>query len=552
MLVYRIGPIENSYWAYSRRKRLILMRKALLGALMLGWTPGYAGEKWVRLSTPRFEVFTDAGEAQGREVLRRFEQIRETLLSVSYPLNFTRLDGLPAQQVRIFVLRNESEFAGYKNAEGNSQAGFYQSGRDRDFIVMRNTGDNIYRIVFHEYVHLVLNYSRIYTPLWLNEGTAELFSTAEIAESQAAIGAPIPSHLLVLRSEKMLDLATLMQVDRSSPAYNEQHKAGIFYAESWALAHMLTMSGKYAPALQRFLDLIGTGTPETDALERAYGRTADEVLRDLRDYIQQDRFTRRVFHSERLDKIAAIKVQQVKPSECGLAVADLLINLGKPEEAVRKLRKLASDYPAASNMKASAVRASRIQEALGDAALAQRRQEEALAYYKRAIDLGGASARVYFERAALIRENQDDLNEAIRDLRKAIEIDPDYSQARELLASMELALRTAEPAPARVPDSVSSKVPKSWQNRKGDRRIEAMLVQVDCLGSGARLHALVDSQRIALEIGDPSKVVVTGTPGVSTELSCGPIQPREVTIEYLAKENSGLRTAGEVTALQFK
>ena len=56
--------------------------------------------------------------------------------------------------------------------------------------------------------------------------------------------------LHVLRSEPWIPLATLLAVDHSSPYYNEKSHAGMFYAESWALVHMLNLDPAYRPQLK--------------------------------------------------------------------------------------------------------------------------------------------------------------------------------------------------------------------------------------------------------------------------------------------------------------
>ena len=41
-------------------------------------------------------------------------------------------------------------------------------------------------------------------------------------------------------------------------------------------------------------------------------------------------------------------------------------------------------------------------------------------------------------------------------------------------------------------------------------------------------------------------------PGISTELSCGPMAGREVSVEYVARPDAKLKVEGEITAIQFK
>jgi hypothetical protein len=58
---------------------------------------------------------------------------------------------------------------------------------------------------------------------------------------QVKIGVLINRHILTLRLKQMLEFKLLFAVDHNSPDYHEKDKMGIFYAESWALAHMLKL-----------------------------------------------------------------------------------------------------------------------------------------------------------------------------------------------------------------------------------------------------------------------------------------------------------------------
>ena len=61
-------------------------------ALLLFWTAlGVAEDRWIRLKSPHFEVLTNAGASTGRDVLRRFEQIRHVFESRTGRGNLTPL-----------------------------------------------------------------------------------------------------------------------------------------------------------------------------------------------------------------------------------------------------------------------------------------------------------------------------------------------------------------------------------------------------------------------------------------------------------------------------
>src|SRR5450759_3756563 len=115
------------------------MRKALSAGLILFSAAANAEEKWLRLWTRNFEILTDAGAGKGREVLHRFEEMRQVLIATTHAHEWA------GQPVRIFVFRGENEFAVYKDPRRRSMAGFYRSGPDRDYIAMKNTGAGIYR-----------------------------------------------------------------------------------------------------------------------------------------------------------------------------------------------------------------------------------------------------------------------------------------------------------------------------------------------------------------------------------------------------------------------
>ena len=200
--------------------------KRWLAFLCLCAVAGQGEDRWLTLKSEHFEVLTDAGAGSGREVLRRMEQIRHVFETRTKRSNLTPLP------VRVFVFRGDADFRPYQvHAEA---AGYYQPGTDRDTIAMQLAGSDTYRVVYHEYTHLLLRHAGYRVPVWFNEGIAELFSTADVGKDEVRIGDLIPAHVATLRDQRMLDLPTLTAVDHRSPFYNERGKTGIFYAQSWA------------------------------------------------------------------------------------------------------------------------------------------------------------------------------------------------------------------------------------------------------------------------------------------------------------------------------
>src|SRR5207302_1849968 len=57
--------------------------------------------------------------------------------------------------------------------------------------------------------------------------------------------------------------------------------SGIFYAESWALADMLALSHDYAPRFPHFVAELNGGANSERAFAKIYGKSLDEIARDL-------------------------------------------------------------------------------------------------------------------------------------------------------------------------------------------------------------------------------------------------------------------------------
>jgi hypothetical protein len=95
-------------------------------------------------------------------------------------------------------------------------------------------------------------------------------------------------------------------------------------------------------------------------------------------------------------------------------------------------------------------------------------------------------------------------------------------------------------------------VPKSWLNRQGNQHIEGKLTELECLGAAAVFHVVSGTQKLALYVDNPTKVVLTNAPGNSVALACGTFPPRDVAIEYITNPDRAKGTAGEITVLEFK
>ncbi len=543
-----------------------------------------AAAEWTRVRSPQIEVLTDAGEKTGRQVLERFDEIRRIFRQANAPASPIAL--------RVFVFAAEREFRAYR--EDAATDGFYQSAPERDYIALYAAAD-AGRVVVHEYVHLVLSHASAPLPKWFEEGTAEFYSTIAVDGARMSVGQPIESHIATLAKARLLTASELARVTHASPFYNERALAGMFYAQSWALVHMLNLSSAYRGGMPDFALFLSEGRAPEQAFQQAFGKTLDQALADLPGYLRNVRGGTVAAPPAASRDNAAERpvVERIGALEATLARADLALHAERRALARTLFEQAAREHPDSPGAAAG----------LGALALAEDRKAEARRYLERAIALDTRNAEVYFELASLEPQRADEWLErtialnpnfaeahfllgvratdareyqaAIRHLREAVRILPRQSyfwhalafaqmkvgmrqeaaeSARKALASAtteehermaEALLRqTGDPPAAVAAKRPEITTPSTWQNPKGDARVEGVLTRVDCLGSSAKLHVAAGGKEVILDVRNPGEVELVNAPEASYQFSCGQ-QSVRVAVEYQADPD-------QVTRIEFR
>ncbi len=375
-----------------------------------------AAEQWLKVTSTHFELYTTAGEKKGREALLYFEQVRDFFGKIR-----AGKIAMPNTPVRIIAFRSEKEFAPYR--VNDSAIAFYLDGYDRDYIVMRGITDENYPVAIHEYTHLLIKHANFDPPIWLNEGLAELYSTLKPMGKKVSVGTVDANKYYFLKQNKWLPLDTLLAVDRQSPYYNERARTGIFYAESWALTHMLVLAPEYRPHLDKFLELVGTGLPAGNALWQVYAKTTAQVQKDLELYMRGTRFNAVLF-DVKLEKSA--EEPEIAPAaavESGKVLADVLAFTDKKEAAKQAYEALIKDFP--KNWEPEA--------GLAELDWRMQKAEQAREHFARAAELGATDPRIYFDYSMVLRDLRDN-SAAITALKKSLALDGGNQDAHRYLA----------------------------------------------------------------------------------------------------------------------
>src|ERR1700731_4673342 len=202
---------------------------------------------WIEVRSPNFIVVTNANEHQGRRTAYQFEMIRAVFRDF-----FGQTGKSQEPPITIVAAKDEKTMRAllpeFWERKGSAHpAGIYLNTADTGAnyvafqldLILNQDAYEPFEPVYHEYVHYLTRRMIAHWPLWVVEGLAELYGNIRIENDQLFVGAPSTSHLMYLQQTALLPLHSLFDADSSSPYYNEQSKASIFYAESWALVHYL-------------------------------------------------------------------------------------------------------------------------------------------------------------------------------------------------------------------------------------------------------------------------------------------------------------------------
>lgn len=349
----------------------------------------YIDTKWYRVEFDDLTVVTDTSEKTGRRLGERLARLRHTLRM------YDMLPDAIGRPVHLFVFENRSSFEPYVpvvNGSPAQLAGYCTTAIDGTFMAVDASGaDDPLRIVYHEFVHAFLAEKAPRTPLWLNEGLAEFYSTFHLDGDVAVIGEPPSHHVELLSAQRqVLSDTRLVFVDHSYPEYNEGVRQNLFYAQSWGTVHYLLTDKRRRDGLKTFLRMIHQGEKPMVALEQALGEHFPDQERELLPYVLQKKLPFFRLSPRTIDESRVTATTRLTYDETLLELGDLLAH---------------------------------VQNARPGAAVAH--FEAAL---RRNPDLPRAHMGLAWTYTA-----QDDADAAMDELRTILELDPEYGPAHTLL-----------------------------------------------------------------------------------------------------------------------
>jgi Flp pilus assembly protein TadD len=367
---------------------------------------------WQGNATSHFAIYTDAANnSAARDILTRLETARiffaKTGLAITAPqLNILAFES--AKDADIYRV-NPSAYA------------FYQRTREGDFVVMRDLTAEHYPVAVHEYTHFVLEHAGLKLPLWLNEGLADFYSTVESRTAQVLLGAAPSGRENALSTQRWIDWSAFAGVDHDSPYYRQADKMLLFYAQSWAMVHMLALDSAYEPGFKTFLLTVSAGASTESAMQTVYRKSLEQIGADLQSYVGSKRMAAHLLDID----IRPMSLEAETVGDAGkrveLALAEILAASPQlAQEANTRLASLATKYPDDP----------RPEESLGFQAMRANRLPEAEEHFALAVRHNSKNPEVWFRLAHLKLQSKGPSAEAVDLLERVVAVDGAHYGAR--------------------------------------------------------------------------------------------------------------------------
>lgn len=392
-----------------------LLLPALLCAACLSAQP-----KWIQMQNENFRVYSSAKEYETRKALDEFERVRSFFLQTS---------GAPPAKpvpISIIIFGTEKEYQAYRFNE--FAIAYYAGQSDRDFIVIGKLGEQSSQIATHEYTHLVFRHAGYTLPPWLNEGTADLFSTLHSIGKDVEFGSVMLGRLQALSRDAWVPMETILAADQSSPYYNETKQAGSLYNQSWALVHMLATTQPFIKFWE-LIEAVQKGTPSVKAIEAVYGKPFPEIEKDLKFYIKSNSF-KRLIMKLKLDGVEKLAAQPADMFDVREAQAEILMGLkGKQAEAKTRFEELTREDAKRPEPWAN----------LGYLVWRDGKPSEATGHFAKAFELGNRNPRLLWDYARLVQGDKPE--NAAAAFAALLDLEPQNIDARLDLANLQMMQR---------------------------------------------------------------------------------------------------------------
>ena len=414
-----------------------------LAALILAYAAPQAAmgqARWVEVRSANFVVQSNAGEARAREIAAQFERIRAAFRAAFGDAAVKD----PRVPVTVVAAADEATFVPMLPREWAGEsvrrpAGIFLKTPDRYYVLLRADlrGEQAYQLVYHEYFHAFAALNLPALPVWLSEGWADFYAGTVIRAEEVVRGAGLLRHKVLLREAQLLPMRDLLRASSNSPLYSDAKRAPLFYAQAWALVHMLELGeaarakGDENAALGGLREMLRAARTAADVarLQSAMLEHAALLERRLAAYVRRGSYPSLHLEQAAPFETGIATARTLTEAEGQVALAQYYLAAGRIREArglMEEVARTAADTPGAH-------------DAFGQVMLKRGEMGGAWAEFSRAVFLGSRDWRTHYSLAMILApgvSKPEEVKQVEDLLRRAVELNPDSPEAASALAGM--------------------------------------------------------------------------------------------------------------------
>src|ERR1700733_1478245 len=389
---------------------------------------------WIRVNSGHFSVVTNADEKHGHDVAVRFEQMRSVFGQL---LSRSRIN--MSEPIDIIAIRNDEEYSKIvAMRQGQSLgAGFFIPGEDRDYFMLNLSKDESWRSISRDFALVFLNYNYPPTQPWFDEGFAEYFSGLRL-DRQVQIGADPESFTELLNSSTWMTISDLFGKVRDNSSGEEKSRHTLFYAESWIVMHYLLTQNKLSET-GTYFDLVENQKLSIEAaIQKAYGMSSPQFEQAVKDHFHSLSETAVVqLNGVPLPENIGSSTQELSEAEGRALVAEMSLRVpDHREQAVQQLESI-TNLPKGDNVVA--------RRGLAWAHMEKKEFDRAIEELNKGAELNPKDpwlhyywALVRLRAAQSSRTSIQGLPNMMQDLHMVLDWDPEFAEARAMLAMAQL------------------------------------------------------------------------------------------------------------------
>ncbi|HKO58847.1 MAG TPA: DUF1570 domain-containing protein, partial [Thermoanaerobaculia bacterium] len=232
------------------------------------------------------EVLSDTDAETTLDFAVKLQRMRAAMAKVSR----FRVDN--QAPTRVFLFRSGGELEPLMTEMFGTtmkRSGVFTSHGDRhDIAIDASARIRSEQVLYHEVTHSLVHSAWGPTPLWLDEGLAEFYSTFNTIGNDVFVGKPPRAHVVRMLRTQPMRMSDLLTATIRSDVYTSPITQRQFYAQSWAIVHyVLRTHPNGSEELAQYVRLTRDGVPVEAAFERAFSMRIVDFPRLMRDYMRR-------------------------------------------------------------------------------------------------------------------------------------------------------------------------------------------------------------------------------------------------------------------------